>query len=246
MHTLPYGPGTEQAGDLYLPSESRVPLVCLFHGGFWRMPYGRDQLDPMAADLCAAGFAVWNIGYRRVGPAGHPWPATLHDAEAAIAYLPVLKRNHPQVDLSRLFLVGHSAGGHLAFLVASKSQQQTALRPTAVIGLAPVLDLAAAYQADLGDGAVALFLGGSPSTVPERYQEASPRARLPLGVRQCILHGEADSVVPPSFSRAYVTAAVAAGDQVTYSVIRGADHMAFIDPASGGYAQLRRYLVSAA
>jgi hypothetical protein len=43
-----------------------------------------------------------------------------------------------------------------------------------------------------------------------------------------------------------VTAAHAAGDDVTYVVPRGIDHLAFLDPASAAYCQLRKYLLSAA
>jgi hypothetical protein len=43
-----------------------------------------------------------------------------------------------------------------------------------------------------------------------------------------------------------VGAAAAAGDDVTYQELRGVDHMAFVDPATGAYGHLRRYLLSAA
>ena len=36
-------------------------VVCLLHGGFWRMPYGREELRAIAEDLRARGYAVWNI-----------------------------------------------------------------------------------------------------------------------------------------------------------------------------------------
>ncbi len=247
MHTLAYGPDPVQVGDLYLPAGTRAPLVCLFHGGFRRTPYGRDQLEPIAIDLCAAGLAVWNLGYRRVGPGGHPWPATLQDAEASLAYLPTLQATHPQVDLGRYFLVGHSAGGHLAFWAASRARSLSRpLVPAAAIGLAPLLDLAAAYAAGLGDGAVELFLGGSPSTVPARYQTASPAAHLPLGVRQFVLHGDADTAVPATLSQAYVAQAQAAGDTATYMPLKGTDHMAFLDPRTEAYQVLRQHLLSVA
>ena len=65
-----YGPLEGQEGDLYLPDAARPPVVCLLHGGFWRMPHGREQLAGVARDLAARGYAVWNIGYRRLGAPG--------------------------------------------------------------------------------------------------------------------------------------------------------------------------------
>ena len=247
MQTIAYGSAPDQVGDLYLPAASRVPLVCLFHGGFWRMPYGRDQLHPMALDLCEAGLAVWNLEYRRVGPGGTPWPATLEDVEGALSWLHTLRIAHPQIDLQRLSLVGHSAGGHLAFWAAARAAHLSQrLRPAAVVGLAPLLDLVAAANANLGNGAVHAFLGGSPTTVLERYRVASPAALLPLGVRQWILHGDEDDAVPPALSKSYGAQATAAGDEATWVPLPHADHMALIDPRSQSYQVVRQCIVAAA
>lgn len=247
MQTIAYGPAPDQVGDLYLPAASRVPLVCLFHGGFWRLPYGRDQLHPMALDLCEAGLAVWNLEYRRVGPGGTPWPATLQDVERALSSLHTLRTAQPQIDLQRLSLVGHSAGGHLAFWVAARAAHLAQrLRPAAVVGLAPLLDLVAAANANLGNGAVHAFLGGPPATVLDRYLVASPAALLPLGVRQWVLHGDADDAVPPALSQSYVAQATAAGDEATWVALAQADHMALIDPRSQTYQAVRRCIVAAA
>jgi acetyl esterase/lipase len=56
--TLAYGPHPDQVGDLYLPADSNAPLVCLLHGGFWRMPYGRDQRDPLAQAFACLAYAA--------------------------------------------------------------------------------------------------------------------------------------------------------------------------------------------
>jgi dipeptidyl aminopeptidase/acylaminoacyl peptidase len=225
MQTIAYGSAPDQVGDLYLPAAFRVPLVCLFHGGFWRMPYGRDQLHPMALDLCEAGLAVWNLEYRRVGPGGTPWPATLEDVEGALSWLHTLRIAHPQIDLQRLSLVGHSAGGHLAFWAAARAAHLSQrLRPAAVVGLAPLLDLMAAANANLGNGAVHAF----------------------LGVRQWILHGDEDDAVPPALSQSYVAEATAAGDEATWVPLAHADHMALIDPRSQSYQVVRQCIVAAA
>jgi len=241
--TLPYGPLPDQVGDLYRAGAASAPLVCLFHGGFWRMPYGRDQLTPLATALADSGCAVWNISYRRVGDGGSPWPATLEDVEAAVAALPALHVQFPALDLGRVWLLGHSAGGHLAFWTASRARHLHLPHGLAgVIGLAPILDLVAAYRRDLGPAAVAHFLGGSPEAVPARYQTASPVAQLPLQVPQWVLHGDQDSEVPPAMSRAYVDAARAAGDAVAYAELPGMDHMGLIDPTSPAFTLVHRYL----
>src|SRR5690606_40806967 len=63
-----YGTAPGQEGDLNLPHGAAAPpVVVLLHGGFWRMPYGREQLDAASNALAARGYATWNLGYRRLG-----------------------------------------------------------------------------------------------------------------------------------------------------------------------------------
>jgi acetyl esterase/lipase len=113
--------------------------VCLLHGGFWRMPYGRDEMDAIARDLAARGFAVWNLEYRRVGAPGGGWPGTLDDVGAGIDHLATLVGEGVNLDLERVAVVGHSAGGQLALWSASRASPR--VRVAAAAGLAPVADL---------------------------------------------------------------------------------------------------------
>lgn len=238
MRTYRYGPDPDHAGDLYLPP-TRGPLVCLFHGGFWRMPYDRGQCSAIAGDLAARGYAVWNLGYRRVGEGGHPWPATRDDVDLILTALPALGEAHHGVELSRVIFAGHSAGGHLAFWAAARCRRlPRSFRVVGAIGLAPLLDLATAHAAGLGHGAVEAFLGGTAAHVAARLPDASPRALLPLGVPQVVIHGEDDTAVPLTDSRAYVDAARQAGDPAALVALRATSHMAFLDPASAAHHAL--------
>ncbi len=114
-----YGPGPSQVAELHLPQSRPCPVVVLVHGGFWRVPYGRPLMAPLARGLAARGFAAWNIGYRRVGERGGGWPGTFADAAAAVDALADLAREHG-LDLDRVASVGHSAGGHLALWTAAR------------------------------------------------------------------------------------------------------------------------------
>ncbi|EWM11357.1 antibiotic biosynthesis monooxygenase [Kutzneria sp. 744] len=83
--TVAYGPHPSQVGELYLPEgDGPFPVITLIHGGFWTAMFDRRQLTPLADDLRQAGFAVWNIEYRRLGEEGGGWPGTFEDVEAAI------------------------------------------------------------------------------------------------------------------------------------------------------------------
>jgi acetyl esterase/lipase len=249
MRTYRYGVAEHQQGDLYLPAGiSMPPVICLLHGGFWRMPYGREQFDAIARDLAARGFAVWNTGYRRVGAPGGGWPGTLQDVAVGIDHLATLVAGGIALDLDRVCVVGHSAGGQLALWAAARTRPDplrgpVRVRPCAAVGLAPVADLVGAHALAVGNDAVGALLGGSPAHVAERYAAASPLALLPLGVPQLIVHGAEDAALPIELARRYVQAAQASGDDVEFVELQRAGHMEYLDPASEAHAVLCRWLM---
>ena len=259
-----YGDGPLQRGEWWLPApggrgagEGLLPTVVLVHGGYWRPGYDRSLEDAVAADLAGRGFLVWNIDY---AAADSPWPATLldvaaaHDALRTGAYA-------DRVDPARTAVVGHSAGGHLALWLASRTRLPPgapgagprAPVPALAVGQAPVAALVQGAGEGLGRGAVVALLGGTPDQVPERYAVTDPAALAPSGVPTVLLHSAADDLVPISQSEAYVRAAARAAPGVR--VVRPApagpparlvrvpgDHFAHLDPRSPAVAELRRAL----
>ncbi|MFQ1003777.1 alpha/beta hydrolase family protein [Modestobacter sp. SSW1-42] len=245
--THAYGPGADQFLELTLPDGGApAPVVVVVHGGFWRARYGIELARPLAADLAAAGWAAVAVEYRRVGGGGG-WPATLTDLAAALDSLPDLP-DAARLDLTDVTVVGHSAGGHLAAWAAGRTQLPAGapgagprVPVTAVVSQAGVLDLGAAVDADLGDGATVSFLGGTPDQVPDRYAAADPVRLVPTGVPVLCVHGEDDTTVPPDQSRRYAAAATAAGDAVEVAVVPG-DHMAAIDLTGEAWRRVVEWL----
>ncbi|MDI1483293.1 alpha/beta hydrolase [Polyangium sp. y55x31] len=249
---LSYGPDPSQFGDLRVPQgRGPHPVMVILHGGCWHKAYGKDQMDGMSESLTKVGFATWNVEYRRLGEPGGGYPATLTDVGLAVDKLRDLAPMH-HLDTTKVFTVGHSAGGHLAVWVAARPRlaADNPLRganPLPVAGavsLAGVLDLAESVDLGVCGGAAAKLLGGSSTEVPARYAEASPRALLPIGVRQILVHGDADGIVPLVMSSHYLDAAKAAGEKdLTLRVVEGGDHFDVIEPSSTKWAEVSQAIV---
>jgi len=236
---LPYGGDPRQFGDLRLPAgEGPHPCLVAIHGGFWRARYDLEHLGHLCHALTEQGIATWSLEYRRVGDPGGGWPGTFHDVAAGTAHLVAIAPEYG-IDPGAVAVLGHSAGGHLACWLAGLGRvperspirvEPLPLRGT--VALAGVLDLVRAWELGLSNQAVVDLLGGTPATVPDRYAAASPAALLPLGVRQRLIHGTADDVVPVEISRRFHDQATALGDDAALLELPGTDHFAPIDPHS--------------
>jgi acetyl esterase/lipase len=234
--TLAYGPGLSQEGDLWLPAGAGPhPVAVLFHGGFWYHAWERDLMDGLALDLAHRGVAAWNVEYRRLG-AGGGWPATGEDAARAVDHLVALAPVY-RLDLGRVALVGHSAGAQLALWVAARGRRGV-VHPTLVVGLACIADLEEARDRRIGGGSVARLID-----VEDDLVEASPRARIPIGVPQLLAHAVDDDVVPSSQTTTYADAARGAGDDVTVLMLETGGHFGLIDPTSSGWSRVACDLV---
>jgi acetyl esterase/lipase len=242
--TIRYGPYHGNVGDLWLPAGGTgpLPVVVLIHGGFWRAVYTKRLMNWLAKDVVARGWAAWNIEYRRVGFLGGDggWPNTLLDVAAALDHLAVIDDD---VDLARVVTCGHSAGGQLALWAAARRRLPAAspgaggtVTVRGAVSLSGVADLEEADRLGLGAQATARFMGGHWDEEPDRYRHASPRALLPLGVPQALIHAGNDSVVPPSMSREYQTLATSLGDDARSLLVDGIGHRQLINPKGRGWA----------
>lgn len=253
---LYYGNDEFNFGDLRLPNNSQpepYPVAILIHGGFWQTRRSLDLMDALADDLTQRGFATWNIEYRRVkyedkpGNSGGGWPGTFLDVANAADYVrDVLAKEFP-LDLQKVVVIGHSAGGQLALWLAARPKlpkdspldnHTQPLQLAEVVSLAGVNDLKLMWEVRQNNSPVANFLDGTPTEQPERYQLGSPIEWLPLGVSQILVHGDADLNVPTELSRSYYAAAHAAGDSIEYLEFSDVDHFVIIDPQSEAWVKI--------
>lgn len=245
-HRIAYGNDPLQFADLRLPQgKGLFPLAIVIHGGCWSADYDLAYMGNMSAVLAKTGIATWTIEYRRVGNAGGGWPGTFQDVARAADYVRELAKQYP-VDPTRVIAVGHSAGGHLALWLAARhklpktsalySPDPIALR--GVVSLAGIPDLAAAgTSTGCGDMGYQL-MGGKPEQLADRYRQGSPAEMLPLNIKQVLIHGEQDKLVPHQLSADYESRARKAGDDVELLSVPDAGHFELVVPTTGSWTKV--------
>jgi acetyl esterase/lipase len=252
--TVSYGPDQMQKVDVWLPKDTaKHPVVLLVHGGCWQTSIAdRKLMDWVAADLRSEGFAVWNIDYRGVDRDGGGYPGTFFDVAKA-ADLLAADASKYNLDLSRIVAVGHSAGGHLGLWLAGRSKlpalsplrTPSPLKIAHVISLGGLPDLeATAASPDNGCGTeVIAKLVGTGRTDP--YSDTSISRLLPIGVRQDLINGREDRIIPYRMATDYIAKATAAGDKAVLHTIPNTGHVELIAPETAAWAETKRLIRAA-
>jgi acetyl esterase/lipase len=246
---IAYGAGAFQFGDLWLPDDQKLgarPVVVFFHGGWWKSEYDLGYAGYLGAALAREGIVCWSVEYRRVGSSGGGWPNTFLDAAAGFDFINEIADEH-RLDLSRMLVMGHSAGGHLAFWIAGRRhiENQSELFspkpkafPKAVIALAGAVDLQLIIElAGTGEFAhikdnVFQLMGGDPTRFPERYRAGNPGELLPFSADQILIQGTADDQIPPNLPSRWAEISRKMGSKASVRILPGADHFDVVDPES--------------
>jgi acetyl esterase/lipase len=174
-------------GDLYLPQDTHnAPCIVAAHGGAWQRGT-RKNYRHMGRYLAERGIGLFAVSYR-FAPKNR-YPAAVHDVRAGIQFLRS-KGVGLGIDPQRLAVMGDSAGGHLAALVAlAGDNPEFAGKPddafpgvsTQVKVCVPVYgvhDMLAQWEADCAISPSVsgseVFLGTTPLEDRFLYHRASP------------------------------------------------------------------------
>jgi acetyl esterase/lipase len=226
-----HGGGRELRCDTYTP-QGAAPgsaSVLLLYGGGWRMGE-RGRMREAGLALGKRGF-VCVAGEYRLTPES-PWPAQIHDVKASIRWMRA-NASRLRIDPAKIAVQGHSAGAHLALLAAGTvgmaefegdgGNAGVSTEVAAVIAVYPPV-LFHVGDDRLSGSVPANALMGAAAT-EEKARAASPITYVTEKFPPTfLLHGTADSVVPPSASIRMNEALTKAGAPVEMHMYAGLPH----------------------
>lgn len=247
---VPYGTDDRQFGELRIPKgNGPFPVAVVIHGGCWVEKFATLQNTAALSDaLRDAGVATWNIEYRRADSPGGGWPGTFGDVADGVDILRTIAREHP-LDLSRVVAVGHSAGAHLALWAGARAKlpktspayRDNPLGLRAAVALGGPGDLRSMREYDqkiCGSNVIDQLMGGGPAEHADRYAQGSPAELLPHGIRQVLIVGVDDGVMPTPEREGYAARATKAGDRAEVIEVPGG-HFEVIAPTSTAWPTVR-------
>jgi len=156
--------------DLYLPTGKKdYPVVVFVHGGAWMLGDNRCcGLYPAVGEFLASqGIGAVLPNYRLAPGAKHP--ENVKDIARAVAWTKANIAKHGG-DPDQLFLLGHSAGGHLVALLAT-DERYLKNEGMKIADLKGVIGVSGVYQIPPGNADVEL--GGS-TPLGVRLDEMAP------------------------------------------------------------------------
>ena len=219
--------------DVYRPESAseKSPAVIVVHGGGW-VKGAKEKFAALSASICRRGYIVANIEYRLAHEA--KFPAAIRDCNAATAYL----HSHATklgIDPNQIAVVGGSAGGHLAGLMAA-GHEVADLRHANIEGstqLAAVVVLAGPMEVSPGRVAdqsitepeksfAVVWFGGDAKQKPDMYKLADVASKIDATMPPVLfLTGSKDN---PDKNKAVQEKLESLGVETGLSIVEGAKH----------------------
>ena len=228
--------------DLYVPPHggNSLPLLIWIHGGGWRAGNKYNDMNYMKSTLKAIlekGYAVASIEYRYSTTA--IFPAQIQDCNRAADFLYENSGKY-SLDKSRFAVIGFSAGGYLASLLATSNNNtvesfyynniKPCFKIQAAIDFFGPTDFIArigSMKLDEGDqkSTSTALLGAEPVDRPDLAKVASAttyvdKADPPF----LIFHGDKDTTVPITLSKLLDSYLQLANVHSEFVIVNGAPH----------------------
>ena len=226
-----YGPDPDQHLDVYVPRAPWTgggprPTVMFIHGGSWESG-DKGMYKFVAEAMTSRGWVAVVPDYRKYPRVR--WPSFMDDAADAFSWV----SEHAAEwggDSRHIIAMGHSAGAHMAALLAmdprylARSPHPASV--AAVVGLSGPYDFLPITGPDIQD--IFSTAGDLQLTQPIHFA----RAGLPP---MLLLHGEADDTVWPKNTRNLAASLRESGSPVEEHIYPGVDHVRMVVSLAGPF-----------
>jgi acetyl esterase/lipase len=241
--------GQALTGTLYMPAGAGPhPALVALHGGGWRNA-GADVFQHLGPWLAERGYVVFAPTYRLAKAGQASFPHAVHDVRAAVKFVKS-RADAWRIAPDRIALLGESAGGHLAALVALAGDKpifsggdggepfaDIATNVKAAIPVYGIFDLAAQWRHDQltrpRDHLTEIFLGTSLIEDRRVFFDASPLSYVSVhnnATAFLLAWSTHDDIVDPRQSEVFLEALKQARHVVRSVVVSGAPHYWLPEP----------------
>ncbi|MCO5946936.1 alpha/beta hydrolase [Mucilaginibacter flavidus] len=247
--------------DIYLPpvKKASYPLIVWIHGGAWMLNDKYADMGYMTQTLKAfadSGYAVASIDYRYSTTA--VFPAQMQDCNQALEFL-YDNAGKYRLDKNRIALIGFSAGGHLANMMALSANNNVkafyADSKKAKFKIRLCLDFYGPSDFSMLNGnetadpksPVSFLLGATVTARPDLAKIASPITYIDKNDPPfLIVQGEKDESVNPEQSKLLSSQLTTVGVKNELIIVPGAPHYGVMFDADyirkSMFALLDRYM----
>jgi len=213
LENVNYGSHERHKMDVFLPADrntSKTKILVMIHGGGWiggdksdfDIILDRNNIEELKKQF--PDIAVFTLNYRLATATTNQYPAAEQDIKSAMDFI-FNNANSYQVNANATYILGGSAGAHLAALYTVKNPSS---RLIGTIGISGAYELKSLYTDGNDEARTVLetFLGGTPDTKAENYFNASPFNFVkPATTKYLLLHGTGDDLVPISQANKFET-----------------------------------------
>jgi len=217
-----FGAEPRQRLDVWAPKQAgaKRPVIVFFYGGSWNSGL-REGYGFAARALAARGFVVVVPDYRLVPDVR--WPGFVEDGAAAVRWVLANVAAHGG-DPEKVAVMGHSAGAHIALLLALDRRWGVADRIRAAVSLAGPTDFLPFATGGAADAAL-----GNASDLKDTQPISFARGDAsPL----LLLHGTDDTTVLPRNSERLAAAITAAGGRAAVKLYPKIGHIGILTALS--------------
>jgi arylformamidase len=229
-----YGPTAIEALDVFTTKTADAPINVFVHGGAWRTGLARDYQYPAEMFVNAgANFVV--LDFNNVLETGGDLMVMADQVRRGVAWVYKNAKSFGG-DPERLYICGHSSGGHLAgVLLTTDWQKELDLPPTLIKGGvcgSGMFDLKPA-RLSKRSSYVKFTDEAEDALSAQRHLD-----RLVAPVR--LVHGTLETPEFQRQSRDFAAAVKAAGKPVTLSVMEGYNHFEVVERLGDPYSLFGR------